>query len=232
MLLSTPLAGPWRSPEPSGRRLTAHIQIYNADVLVLKRKPQAPKVSLVIKPRIANLYNAWHNCSYSLPQKWNLNQLVWNFGVGNVVVICCVLLLLHSCPWPRERTYISLHDKILVIHPPQKKGICPKYTLLMASLPILSSYKNLPFAQLLNIPFCLLTGTLLDSEVIEYSQWSLRIYSVEFLTACSLRFPEEDTQDLLLSQFPRSLSMTLEFRWSILWIMSALCSLATWIKMA
>ena len=130
MLLSAPLAGPWRSPEASGRRLTACIQKYNADVQVLKRKSQAPKVSLVLKPVRANLYNAWHNCSYSPPQKWNLNQLVWNFWVGNVVVICCVLLLLHSCPWFRERrcvcvcVCVCLHDKTLVIPPaPPKKKV-------------------------------------------------------------------------------------------------------------
>ena len=183
MILSAPLAGPWRSPEPSGRRLTAHIQKYNADVQVLKRKPQVPKVSLVLKPMIPNLYNTWHNCHYSLPQKCN-NNLVWNFGVGIVVVIYCILLLLHSCPWSRERRYVCvcvcvcvsecvyvcmyLHDKTLVILPPPKtEGDCPQYTLLMASLPLISSYKSLPLAQPLRIPFCLLTGILLDSEDIE-----------------------------------------------------------------
>ena len=186
MILSAPLAGPWRSPEPSGRRLTAHIQKYNADVQVLKRKPQVPKVSLVLKPMIPNLYNTWHNCHYSLPQKCN-NNLVWNFGVGIVVVIYCILLLLHSCPWSRERRCVCvcvcvcvyLYDKnpctkkkkkkTLVIPPPppKKEGDCPQYTLLMASLPLISSYKSLPLAQPLRIPFCLLTGILLDSEDIE-----------------------------------------------------------------
>ena len=80
----------------------------------------------------------------------------------------------------------------------------------MASLPLLSSYKNLSFAQPLRTPFCLLNGILLDSEAIEYTQLSLQIHSIEFfLTACPVSFPEEDTQGLLRCQRPRSLSTVL-----------------------
>ena len=132
------------------------------------------------------------------------------------VCVCCVCVCVCVCVYLYDKNPCTKKKKkknpCNSSPPPKKEGDCPQYTLLMSSLPLLSSYKNTPFAQPLRIPFCLLRYCLIQkllnkaNEVFKFTQLNF------CLTACSISFPEEDTKAYYFHTFYyRSLSMVLEF---------------------